>query len=94
MKCDNEYCKTNSSNIILSCVWCNKKFHRQCVINNMNILFEQSNNIECGSCNPRLPLDVNEQGALKNKKLIIVKYGTCVSTQLELTKTEKDREYI
>lgn len=97
MKCDNVQCKVHTkitNTQLLTCIWCKRKFHKQCLMYNTIVLFEKSNNIECSYCNPMYPIQIEEEGVLRNKNLQIIHLGDSIIPELEQSKYKIDMNYI
>lgn len=98
--CDYLYCKTNTNTNTnteknCKCIWCNRIFHRQCLLTNKcntDLYFEVSTNIQCNYCNPAIPFTLqNEQ---LSDEFEIRSYGTYVDQDLEDSKAEYEKQYL
>ena len=82
----------------MTCIWCNRKFHKQCLLKNdydPQILFEKTSNIECTFCNPQFPIKVkNNIQTIGSKILTIERYGHYISPFLEYSKIQSDKKYL
>lgn len=91
MKCDYTFCCVTHTDPYLNCIWCNRHFHKQCLLSvryDPDILFEKNSNIQCTFCNPNIPF------RLAKDNITIHRYGKYVISSFELTKPPSERKFI
>ena len=94
--CDYTLCKvTSGESPNMSCVWCNRIFHKQCLLQNRfnpEILFEPTYSIQCNFCNPSIPFQMFEYPS--DDIITVINYGEYIDSNLEINKANSERDYI
>lgn len=94
MKCDFALCKITNIKQPFTCVWCNRHFHKQCLLQyrcNPNVLFVKTHNIQCNFCNPKRPFQTEND---RDNGITIYRYGINANKSLEMSKSKYERQYI